>query len=240
MTAHVAPEPELLRGVLLRCAVSLRCGTCLVWVCSLAAGCGPTPEPVAGALKPRSSCGWDRIEPSQPPLTLAPGVTVAPGTMVATMAPDDDTEFGALWAAIANATSLVRIKLAIGNGELLALTMPARIAADRPKPEPVDESMVGYQKITRPKAGPRDRIADLRVEGRAVTVFVENDKPGGEAMTPADVANHLRAIQPPVGVFTLGASDDTRWRDLREVLVAAACYDREPGQEPHEIVIAPR
>lgn len=133
--------------------------------------------------------------------------------------------------------SLVRVKVVMDDAELLALTIPRRPDPEQAPSGPTETAIVGHRKVTRPRAAPRDRFADLRVEDGEVTVFVENDKPGGNAVATHALRAHLRAIEPAVGVFTLGATDETPWHRLREVIAAAACFDRAPGEEPHEVLL---
>jgi hypothetical protein len=214
----------------------------VTWASALLAclvGCAPSPEPRAAFqqhIEGRRICGWDEATTS---VGVGPSSRkkVAPGTRIAILNVTEDARVADLRAAIAPAEdSLVRLKLIIEGEALLPMTVPHRPEAP-PPPEESESTIVGYQKITRPKAAPRDRLADLRLESDRVTVFVENDKPSGRQMAPHALAAHLRGVEPPVTVFTLGASDDTPWPAMREVLVAAACYDRGPGEEPHEVLI---
>ncbi|HHH27941.1 MAG TPA: hypothetical protein ENK57_06310 [Polyangiaceae bacterium] len=166
------------------------------------------------------------------------GSAVSPGERVAVVRLGDEATMASLITALQPAaTSLVRVKVAMDATSLLPLTVPQRLAPDAWPPGPTETAIVGHRKITRPQAAPRDRVADLRVEGAEVTIFVENGKPGGEIMSTSALRAHLQALDPPAIVFTLGASDDTPWPRLREVIAAAACFDRGPGEEPHEVLL---
>lgn len=194
-----------------------------------------TPEP------DRGWCGWDHLGAPGTPAAVevgASGGAVSAGERVTVLKLADDATMADLVAALRPAErSLMRVKVAMDGSALLALTIPGRAPPRAMPAEPTETAIVGHRKVTRPRAAPRDRLADLRVERGEVTVFVENDKPGGATVTTGALAAHLNGLEPPVGVFTLGASDETPWPRLREVIAAAACYDRAPGQEPHEVLL---
>lgn len=211
--------------------------TLLILISQTACQVSAAPPRRLNSAPDRRICGWDEgsgspVGPSQPAL-------VGAGARVAVLRPSDEARFEDLRRALAPARdTLVRVKLAIDGDDLLAVTIPHRPAV-MPPSDTTESTIVGHRKVTRPKGGLRDRIADLQLDGGEVTVFVENDKPGGRAMATAALADHLRGVEPSVGVFTLGVSDDTTWPQLRGVLVAAACYDRQPGEEPHEVIVPP-
>ena len=213
------------------------------------AACGCATSPVtpsrggrlAGPEPNRRLCGWEHLGlPGIPsPIAVAPaGEAVGAGERIAVVRLAEEATVTDLILALRPAArSLVRVKLAMDDSALLALTIPHRADAGAVLPGPKETAIVGHRKVTRPQSAPRDRFADLRVEDGEVTVFVENDKPGGDTVAIEALKGHLLAIQPPVGVFTLGANGDTPWPRLRDVLVAAACFDRGPGDEPHEVLL---
>jgi hypothetical protein len=99
------------------------------------------------------------------------------------------------------------------------------------------ERVVGHRILRRPKGAPADRFADLRVATNRVRLFVENENPAGKELPIADLAARLRRVDPPATVFALTATGDTAWREVERALLAAACYDRRPGEEPHEVIL---
>lgn len=212
----------------------------------LALGCTPEAEVPRRQISPdvtdRPMCGWDELMGDAPDVTLAPGARQAlpAGVQVVTLSLHHDVTFAELERAIAPARSLVRVKLVFDDRWLLSLTLPPSIPPPKPKPSDAHESVVGHRKITRDRAAPRQRFADLRVDGDRAELFVENEAPGGEQLALGELAARLSAHQPPVGVFALTASDDTRWLQLSRAIIAAACFDRKPGDEPHEIILDSR
>jgi hypothetical protein len=210
---------------------------------ALLAGCAPTPEAPRRKIMPdltgRTVCGWDELE-GPATLDLAePGATGAlpAGAPIASLRVADHVPFADVARAIAPAVSLVRLKIVYGERWLIAVTIPARTPPPKPKPEDAVVSIVGERKITRHKRAPRERIADLRLDGDTATLYVEQGKPAGDAIAIDALPDRLRRITPPIGVFALSASDATAWRHVHAAISAAACYDRRAGDEPHEVIL---
>ncbi len=216
----------------------------MVFAACLLLGCAPEPEiPRRRALPDitgRSLCGWDALMGQPPDVVLTPsaGAQLAAGTQLASLQASDEVTFAQIEAAIAPARdTLVRLKLVFDARWLLPLTLPARTPPPKPAPAQAHESVVGHRKITRHVSAPRERFADLRLDGTRVELFVENEAPGGEQLPLDQLKARLRTHDPPIGVLALTASDDTRWSELSRAVIAAACFDREPGEEPHEIIL---
>jgi hypothetical protein len=212
---------------------------------SALSGCAPTPEAPRRKVMPdltgRRVCGWDELEG---PVTLALGApggadfpTLPAGAPIASLRVADDVPFGEVARAIAPAVSLVRLKIVYGERWLIPVTIPSRTPPPKPKPEDAAVSIVGERTITRDKRAPRERIADLRLAGDTATLYVEHGKPAGDAIAVDALDEHLRTITPPIGVFALSASDDTPWRQVHAAILAAACFDRAAGDEPHEVIL---
>ncbi len=211
------------------------------------AACGGPPEPAApaafgpGVPQPgRRLCGWEELEPGQAQLTVGAdggGAQPMPAGPVVVLSAEGTTSFGALRRALAPLESdIVRLKVVVDGRWLVPVTFPYRRPTSLPKPDAPAVRTVGYRRITRSVGTPADRFADLRLSGAEVQLFVEHG--GGPVTLPvAELAGHLRRTEPPVGTFALAVTDETAWKQVLTVLVAAACYDREPGEEAHEVIL---
>jgi hypothetical protein len=69
-----------------------------------------------------------------------------------------------------------------------------------------------------------------------VRVFVEREAIVGEAVTIDALRDHLQAADPPISAFTIAAQRNVPWGDFVRAASVAACYDRAPGGEPHEVI----
>jgi len=188
----------------------------------------------------RHSCGWQHDQPSLARVTIASDGEPswsggAPGVSLVVDA-DDSVPFGRAKRSILPHVSrgLVRIKVIVAAGELLALTVPRKPAM--PAPSKTVVSIVGTQQVTRIKGAPRDRLGQLLLDGDKGRLYIENDEPRGRIVSLADLADVLRSTKPPMRVFALSASHRTRWGDYRRAVLALACFDRRAGQEAHEVL----
>jgi hypothetical protein len=172
-----------------------------------------------------------RVEPGKPaPMGAYRVVVIA----------DDAASFGRVRASLAPlAATLLRAKIVVQKKYLLPLTIPQQ-PADWPQDAPKSEHVVGARRITRLAAAPALRMAQLALEPGQVRLALESDSPRGREIDLAALRDSLRKTEPAVDTFTLLVSDDTPWREVVGAVVAAACYDRAAGDEPHEIVLATR
>ncbi len=212
------------------------------------AACDPPPEPpkapwqsVAAVPPERPICGWEEVTTGERPLVVTADGTpaVSPGQGVALIAPLAATPYRAVRAALTPAdTSLVRVKLLVDERWLLSTTYPQKLR-QLPKPPPAERAtrIVGDRQITRSVKRPAERFAALRVAADKIHLFVENDAPRGRELAPSTLRETLRALEPKAEVFALTATDDTPWAVVLETALAAACYDRAPGDEPHEVIL---
>ncbi|MBW2453137.1 MAG: hypothetical protein JRI68_01425 [Deltaproteobacteria bacterium] len=211
------------------------------------AGCSAASEPTAPAAfgpgfpQPgRKVCGWEAHDSGQAQLTIgADGVVSqpAPTGPVVVLSAASQTPFGAVRRALEPLESnLVRLKVVVDGRWLLPVTFPYRRPTTLPKPDQPAVRTVGHRRITRSVGAPADRFADVRLTGDRVQLFVEH---GGAPVTlpAAKLADHLRATEPPVGTLALRVTEETAFEHFVTVLVAAACYDREPGDEAHEVIL---
>jgi hypothetical protein len=204
-------------------------------------GCNP-PPPAAPSEPARPICGWEAVDRQAQALRLrGDGTQVAPASTVAVIDPLPDLPFVEVRRALEPAAdTLVRIKLVVQERWLLSLTSLRRGTVDparKPKPSEAVVSVVGHRRVTRRAGAPTMRIGDLRLDGERVELFVENDRAAGRRIPLARLGATLDAIEPPVEVFALEVSDRTPSRHLVTALVAAACHDRGPGDEPHEVLV---
>jgi hypothetical protein len=188
----------------------------------------------------RTVCGFQQLEAADRPVVVSardasPPVTAGLSRVVVRGEPS--ATYGSFKSALEPArTSLVRVKVVVGERWLLPLTFKRPVHPHPPSPSNRWISHVGKRRVTRSAEAPAERLADLRLAGDRATLVVENEAPGGRELSVAELAAALRRIDPPVGVFALTATDDTPWPQFVEALTAAACFDRKPGQEPHEII----
>lgn len=210
-------------------------------------GCGAASEPTApaafgpGLSQPgRRLCGWEALDSGQAQLTIGADGVVSqpvPAGPVVVLSAAAQTPFARVRRALEPLESqLVRLKVVVDGRWLLPMTFPYRRPATLPKPDHPSVRTVGHRRITRSVGSPADRFADLRLAGDQVQLFVEH---GGAPVTlpAAQLADHLRDTEPPVGTFALRVTDETAFEQVVAVLVAAACYDREPGGEAHEVIL---
>lgn len=240
-----APAIALLPGPRGEPLRRLRRGLCsLLAVPSLWACATPLPAPkepwqdVAEVSPDRAICGWEELG-QETPLRVADGERAGPGWSTVALSPAASTPYGEVQQALKPAEdSLVRIKLVVDDRWLLSTTYPQR-QRQPPKPPPGERStrIVGQRQITRSTRRPAERFADLRVDGARVLLFVENEAQSGRDLQISALGAVLAELSPPAQVFAVTATAATPWTAVLEVAVAAACYDREPGDEPHEVVL---
>ena len=176
----------------------------------------------------------------RPDLSLVASTTktAAPGAQVLSLQVAGDVDYAAVRLALEPAVeTLVRLKIVIDERWLLPITVPPALPPPKPKPDDAHTAKVGHRKITRDKKAKRDRFADIRLDGDRVELFVENERPGGDALTLSSLKETLRSVKPPVSVAALTASPSTKWQQVEQAIIAAACFDRKPGDEPHEIIL---
>lgn len=214
----------------------------------LLVGCTtPVPPPrepweaVASVPPERTICGWEERTDKTAVLEVAPDSegTVSPAQSVAIIAVHAATPYGRVKAALKPAEhSLVRVKIVVDDRWLLPTTYPQRQRQPKkPPPEHRATRIVGRRKVTRDVRRPAERFAALRVKGDRVTLFIENERQAGDELTLSELKPRLATIEPPAEVFALTATDDTPFSSVAQVIQAAACYDRKPGDEPHEIIL---
>lgn len=201
------------------------------------------PSPVVEVPAERSLCGWEELSDAERIVALdSQGSAlrpVAPGAYAAAIVAPDEAAFGDVASTLKRADAdLVRIKLAVDERWLVPVT---RYGGAPVTPKPVStaevETVVGHRRVIRHKERPRVRLADLRVHADAqVEVYVENEKLTGKRLAIDELKSFLTAVSPPVGAFTIHADDDVRWANFVRTAAAAACYDRSPGFEPHEVI----
>jgi hypothetical protein len=172
---------------------------------------------------------------------ISPGgeARVSPGESIVVIAPDADAPYGTVREALKPAdASLIRVKLVHADRWLLSMTYPQRVRQP-PKPPPDHRAtrIVGHRKITRDVRRPAERFASLRIDGDDVVLFVENARPAGDPFAVAELDEALAALEPKAQVFAVTATADTPWSSVERVALAAACYDRGPGDEPHEVIL---
>lgn len=232
---------------------------CLMWCCLFWcwAGCGASPETPVVSQTGRKVCGWESLEdiepharrPGEPPppkldatprlaLTTKSREHAQPGAQVLVLEVAPDVTFATLREALAPAAeTLVRIKVLFDDRWLVPMTARGRVPVKPPPKSETVESVVGKRILRRPRGAPADRFADLRLERSELLLYVENENPAGKRLRVAELRAALRRIDPPATVFALTATDETTWRELAAVLLAAACYDRGPDDEPHEVIL---
>lgn len=201
----------------------------------------PPGEPwqnIAPVPPARPICGWEELT-DETPLPITDGVHAAPGASTVVIAPASTSSYGAVQLALKPAeASLVRVKLLVDGRWLLQTTYPQR-GRQPPKPPPGERAtrVVGHRQITRSTKRPAERFADLRIDGSEVVLFVENEAQSGTSLAISALEAALTALSPPAQVFAVTATRETPWTSVLEVVVAAACHDRAPGDEPHEVVL---
>jgi len=202
--------------------------------------------------KPRQSrtiCGTEQLTspPTQPHLHL--GVAANPaqpiGQYQVTVSADPDLPVATAMQTLEPLFgSLLRLKLVARQSWLLSLTIPQprlhhHVALSSGR-TPSESTVVGDRRIVRVAGSPVARFAQLRLRGKQLQLVVEGEEQAQGAaphLVPlAKLVEVLRGHTPPIEVFSLSATDDTRWQQLLDTVIAAACYDREPGQEPHEVL----
>jgi hypothetical protein len=217
-------------------------------VAGMSISCGaPLPPPgelweaVIEVPPERPICGWEEVTTKTATMRISEegDTQAAPGQSVVVIAPKAGTSYGAVQLALEPAQeSLVRVKVAFEQRWLLSTTYPQK-KRQPPKP-PIEHRatrIVGHRQITRDVRRPAERMAALRIDGERVVVFVENERQGGDDMSVSSLAGALAALEPKARVFALAATADTPWATVQKVALTAACYDRKPGDEPHEIIL---
>lgn len=212
---------------------------------SVLGACGPKPPPPAVFEMPtapqRKVCGWQEIGPGAEVLSVpAQGSvpTAAAGQQIVSLRAEDATSFGRIRRALDPAAdTLVRVKVVLEGRWLLPTTFPRRQPAEPPPPARSVETKVGQHTVRRDRAAPVDRLAEVKLEGERLTLFLEGADPEGRDLTLAQLGPLLKGSKPPPLAFVLTATDDTPWRQVRTALQAVACYDRRPGQEPHDVIL---
>ncbi|RLB61999.1 MAG: hypothetical protein DRI90_10080 [Deltaproteobacteria bacterium] len=207
-------------------------------------GCASAPEATVATpdrqQAERSPCGWEEVDQTAPRLTIgADGEAsqVASGGYTVVLTAAGEVPFGAIRQALEPlASGLVRVKVIIDGRWLLPMTYPYRPPVSLPQPDRLAVQTVGTRRITRSVGAPADRFADLRLAGDRVLLHVEHGGPS-ETLPVAKLAQRLRETEPAVGTVALRVSDETAFEHVVTVLVAAACYDRKPGEEPHEVIL---
>jgi hypothetical protein len=189
----------------------------------------------------RTVCGWEQLEADADAVTVGPDGSATPaavGQTVVILRPHRDAPFAAVGRALSPAAgSLVRLKVVVDDRWLVPVTFPRPV-----HPHPIDPkkswvSSVGRRKVTRSTEAPGIRFAEIRLDGDRALVHVENEAPGGWDLPIAELAAKLRATEPAVGFFALTGSAETPWKHVQAAAVAAACYDRAPGEEPHDVLL---
>ncbi len=211
--------------------------------------CAPPPAParepweaVIDVPPERKLCGWEeRGVASMLAIGTHEPAAATPGDSVVLIAPTANANYGLVQAALRPAgESLVRVKLVFDGRWLLPTTYPQR-SRQPPKPpkEHRAERIVGRRKITRDVRRPAERFASLRLhdDGTRMTLFVENDPQRGKALGAGELTSALMALEPRAEVFAITADESTPWPAVEKAIVALACYDRNPGDEPHEVVL---
>ncbi|MEZ4441899.1 MAG: hypothetical protein R3B72_22560 [Polyangiaceae bacterium] len=183
----------------------------------------------------RKLCGWDRLGAAIP-MAIEEGTRLGSGARVVTVRIPPALPYRALQETLARAESLVRLKVVVDGEALLPLSRPApALPEDALLPE--ETTLVGERRVTRRRGAPRVRVAEVRVGPEGVTLHVENENPRGIELPTARLAEHLAALDPPATAFVVTAAPELPWRDLEPALRAAACHDRAPGEEPHEVLL---
>lgn len=236
--AQARPEQSMAMSLWVRFAVSS-------WLALELAGCaaasGDAMHVIDSSVSPeRDVCGWEELRAGDAVVTLSSGGTleyVPAGVDIALLAVAPDVPYGDVGRAIEPAkSSLVRIKIVVGGRWLVSLTYPATKPI-APLPAPAEPVIVGYRKITRDKAAPRQRMADIRLNGERARLYVEGERAAGREVPVAELADVLRRSKPPIEIFALTAAPDVAWRHVERAALAAACHDRRPGEEPHEVIV---
>jgi hypothetical protein len=186
----------------------------------------------------RTLCGWEELDGTPDVEIAADGTRSKAVGQVLVLRASGDASFAEVERALQTGDDvLVRLKIVVDDRWLLPMTYRHRMPVAPPPPDQRVSRVVGHRKITRAKSAAAIRFADLRLDGRELKLYVENESPAGKAMRVSELARALRLTDPPVGAFALTASDDTPWRHLQTALVAAACYNRGPGDEPNEVIL---
>ncbi len=201
---------------------------------------GPSWQGVMQVPVERPICGWEEVADGTAILRLgSAGASAPPGQSAVVIAPRPETDYAAVQRALVPAEhTLVRVKLAIDDRWLLSTTYPQK-RRQPPKPPPGQRAtrIVGHRQITRDVRRPAERFAALRIDGERVMLFVENERQEPELLSVSGLNRALMAIVPPAQVFAVTATADTPWAIVERVIIAAACFDRMPGDEPHEIIV---
>ena len=186
----------------------------------------------------RRLCGWEELT-GKPDLDFNfEGVMGSAAGQVVVLRATGDTRFADIERALQTGDDvLVRLKIVVNDRWLLPMTYRHRKPVAPPPPDKQVSRVVGRRKITRDKTAPAVRFADMRLHGQQLKLYVENESPAGKKLLVHELADALRETTPPVGAFALTASEETPWRHLETALVAAACYDRGPGDEPNEVIL---
>jgi hypothetical protein len=196
-------------------------------------------EAVATVPPERKVCGWETNSETPLAITAAGQTRALAGDSVIVITVAPDAPYGAVQDALKPAEeSLIRVKLVVDERWLLPTTFPQkRRQPPKPPPEHRATRIVGRRQITRDTRRPAERFAALRVSGDRVMLFIENENQAGKEHAVSELRAVLAAIEPRPDVFALTATADTPWNHVQAAVLAAACYDRSPGDEPHEIIL---
>lgn len=203
------------------------------WLLALAlTGCAAAPP--ARAAQVRAHCGWDTLSPATVRVRVAAdGSSDGPLSGHRVLAIDaPEATYGAV-KPVLNAPGLVRVKVLLGD-DLLPLTIPAAPGTRKKEMAGARVTVVGSHRIHRPKGTVSQRFASMRLDGDRVYLCLESESCKWMGLNALAAA--LEKTHPKAEVFSLSASDPTPWRHLVTALATAACYDRRPGEEPHEVL----
>ncbi|MEM1030903.1 MAG: hypothetical protein AAF928_02585 [Myxococcota bacterium] len=197
----------------------------------------------------RSVCGWKTLDDGTPRVVFDEGGRYRPSGPRGRTAPaaalvvPGGVSFHAVASAVRDIDpSLRRVELPVDGRWLVPLT---RYAGRAPAPRPpstdrdadVDVAVVGHRRVRRARGAPRVRLADVRVAPDArATLFLERGNPAGVRLGAAQLSAYLRAARPRVDTFTIDAAPSVLWSDFVRVATVVACYDRGPGEAPHEVI----
>ena len=211
-------------------------------------GCATRPAAKLEPPQDRAICGWEELsDPPQQPFLRLPtsgSAAAALGHYQITVQAEPSLPVAAAKRALEPLYgSLLRLKLVARKSWLLSLTIVQprlqQHVALRSGQAPSQPSVVGDHRIVRVPGAPVARYAQVRLDGGRLRLLVEGADEAGRSLSTAVLAETLRGYTPPIEVFSLSASDATRWQQLLDALVAMACFDRKPGQEPHEVLWNP-
>lgn len=217
-----------------------------ILACVAFTACAAPPPPpgepwqaVIAVPAERPICGWEEVGTARVLRVSDDQARVPPGQSTVNIAPSATLPYEAVQLALKPAEhTLVRVKIVFAGRWLLPTTFPQRSRQPpKPPPEHRQTRIVGHRQITRDVRRPAERFAALRIDGDRVVLFVENAGQGGEDLAVSELRPRLRTLEPRADVFAVTATKTTPWASVQEVALAAACFDRQPGDEPHEVIV---